>query len=190
MKTVLKVTSVLIIIIAVLMSVVTTAYVIKIKISPDKVPSFAGYKPLVVLTGSMEPYIKPGDMILVRNTNIDNINVEDIITYSIDENTYITHRVKDKILKNKKVVLKTQGDANNEADNLEIHEEMLIGKVRFIMPKAGYAIQFVKSFKGFVLLVMLPVFILLAEQLLEKNSKTKMNKKRKYRKYRRHNIYK
>lgn len=179
----IKLVAVLIIIVALLSAVVTTIYVIKIKVSPDTVPSFGGYKPLVVLTGSMEPYIKPGDMILVKNTNINNINIKDIITYSIDEDTYITHRVKDKVLKNGEIIFITQGDANNEEDSIEIYEDMLIGKVKYILPKAGYVIQFAKSFKGFILLVMVPVFILLLEQIIIKTSKQQGNKKRKYRRH-------
>jgi signal peptidase len=182
-KIILKCTAVLAIIASVLMVVFTTAYVIKIKLSPDTVPSFAGYKPLVVLTGSMEPYIKPVDIILVKNTAINNINVKDIITYSVDGDTYITHRVKEKISKEGGFTLRTQGDANNEEDEVEIYEDMLIGKAEFILPKAGYVIQFAKSFKGFVLLVMVPLFMLLAEQIFKKDSKVKRNRGRRYKRH-------
>lgn len=187
MKIILKCTAVLAIVTSVLMALVTTAYVIKIKISSDTVPSFAGYKPLVVLTGSMKPNLKPGDMIFVKYININDVNVEDIITYSIDRNTYITHRVKQKTSKDGKVILKTQGDANDVEDDLGINGDMIIGKVNIILPKAGYVIQFAKSLKGFVLLVMVPLFILLAEQILKKNSKPQRNKNKRYR--RRNNFH-
>lgn len=180
MKIILKCTAVLAIITAVFLAVFTTIYVIKIKISPETVPSFGGYKPLLVLTGSMGPYIKPGDMILIKNTNISDIDVKDIITYSVDENTYITHRVKEKFSKDGKDILKTQGDANNEEDNIAIYENMLIGKVKFIIPKAGFVIQFAKSLRGFIFLVMVPIFILLLEQIYIKNSKVKGKKNRAY----------
>jgi signal peptidase len=44
--------------------------IIKSKTSKDKVPSVFGYKPFIVLSGSMQPNIKIGDLVFVKNSKV------------------------------------------------------------------------------------------------------------------------
>ena len=44
---------------------INVTLIVKSYTSPDKVPDFLGYKPFIVLSGSMEPSIMTGDMVFV-----------------------------------------------------------------------------------------------------------------------------
>lgn len=108
------------------------------------IPMIFGYGTAVVLTGSMEPVIRQGDMVLVHK-QLD-YQTDDIVTYK--ENRYITHR----IVKKTENGYITQGEANNTADS-EIGKSQVTGKVVWIIPKAGYVIDFLKSPVGMLVLV-------------------------------------
>ncbi len=102
---------------------------------------------MVVVSSSMEPTIKPGDIIVVKKVNIEDIKVGDIIVY---KNPYtqkeIVHRVIYKGKKYGKVYLITKGDndkTNPLPDQLvgaapPITEEIFVGKVILIIPYLGY----------------------------------------------------
>ena len=50
----------------VLVLVVNVTIILKSYIYPDRVPDFLGYKPFIVLSGSMEPAIQAGDLIITK----------------------------------------------------------------------------------------------------------------------------
>ena len=91
-----------IVLIAVFLPVIIFNMVIVIKgwISPNTVPTFMGIAPLVVGSDSMTlsdeaengGAFNKGDIIFIKNTDINNIKEKDIITY-IYQGDIITHRV-------------------------------------------------------------------------------------------------
>lgn len=112
------------------------------------VPTAKGWTTHSILSGSMEPKIHPGDLIVTSKTSFDNIKVGDIITFQPKSNdpTLITHRV---IAKQMGGVerLTTQGDANGAADT-PIKPEQIMGKYEYTVPKAGHVIQPAKNAMG------------------------------------------
>ncbi|MGI6120505.1 MAG: S26 family signal peptidase [Desulfosporosinus sp.] len=54
-------------------------------IYPDKVPDFMGYKPFIVLSGSMEPTILTGDLVLTKEISAGTIAKDDIIAFKTDK---------------------------------------------------------------------------------------------------------
>ena len=65
---------------------------------PNQVVKVFGFKPYVVITDSMEPYINVNDLIIVKNPKIDELKEEDIITFMADinydgEKEVVTHYV-------------------------------------------------------------------------------------------------
>lgn len=104
------------------------------------------YRNYVVLTGSMEPSILPGDYITIFKVNKDKLKVGDVITYSKDEKA-VTHKIIS--IDNDKVT--TQGTANNLADE-PISKDDIIGKYIFKVPKVGYVMQFMSSPSGLILI--------------------------------------
>lgn len=90
---------------------------------------------LVVLTGSMEPTIKSGEMIIIKE-QID-YNVDDIVTYKEDRNFFVTHRIINKY-ENK---YETKGDNNNLVDE-PIDKDQIEGKVIYHSKVCGFFILY------------------------------------------------
>lgn len=129
--------------------------------SPDK--SLFGYRYYTVLTGSMEPTYSVGDMIFVKLTDAEDINVGDVITFnpSQDSDAYLTHRVTEKFENFEGTgvtCFKTQGDANNAEDSFLIDGDRVVGVVNFSIARIGYVIRFIQLRWYFIV----PVVIMIA----------------------------
>ena len=83
---------IIIIIIFLPILIINTTLIIKSYLKPSEAPSFLGYKPFIVLSGSMEPTIMTGDLAIIKNENVDNLKVGDIIAFKNDTSV-ITHRI-------------------------------------------------------------------------------------------------
>ena len=97
--------------------------------------------PSVILTGSMEPLIMPGDVVLVHKiSNEDEIyelSKGDIINFKLG-NIIITHRIKE-VLKDEagNVSFETKGDNNNAIDEEKVQPNDIKGTVIKVIPKIG-----------------------------------------------------
>lgn len=147
--------------ILVLILCLSTIYTtVQAKNAQDNLPSVFGYKMMRVLTGSMEPILNPGDLILVKSIDANKVKIDDVITFKNSENTFVTHRVIDLNLKEGKIFFETKGDANNIKDEEAVFADALIGTLRFNLPKAGYVIDFLRRPIGLVILVLVPLLYL------------------------------
>lgn len=115
----------------------------------------------IVASGSMEPAIKTGSLVI--NTSEINYQIGDIVTYlqGTDKKNTVTHRIV-WIGENK---FRTAGDANNRMDSNLFDKQQIIGKVKWVIPYAGYAAAFAKTPKGFILLVIIPATIIVYEEI-------------------------
>ncbi len=105
--------------------------------------------PSVIATGSMEPMIKPGDVILVKKiVNIDGINnlkVGDVIQFKRDS-ILISHRIIE--IKNDEkdgLGFKTKGDNNTAVDAQIVKPENVKGTIVYTVPKIGWPTLLIKS---------------------------------------------
>ena len=89
-----------------------------------------GYWPMIVLSGSMEPSIKIGDIVVVKRANTLP-RVGDIIAYK-SSGLVVLHRVIN--VSNDKII--TKGDANNAPDN-PITRNQVIGQLYLHIPYIG-----------------------------------------------------
>lgn len=115
--------------------------------SPDK--ALFGYRYYTVLTGSMSPTYKVGDMIFVKVSDASDLNVGDVITFnpSQDSDAYLTHRISEKLDNYEGTgvtCFRTKGDANDVGDSFLIDSSRVIGKVTFGIPGLGYVVRFVQ----------------------------------------------
>lgn len=115
--------------------------------SPDK--ALFGYRYYTVLTGSMSPTYKVGDMIFVKISDASELNVGDVITFnpSQDSDAYLTHRISEKLDNYEGTgvtCFRTKGDANDVGDSFLIDSSRVIGKVTFGIPGLGYVVRFVQ----------------------------------------------
>ncbi|MCL2488278.1 MAG: signal peptidase I [Oscillospiraceae bacterium] len=87
-----------------------------------------GFKPIVILSGSMEPYILTDAVILVKTSDFYSLKKDDVITFR-NGVTRITHRIVDIIEDSDGRRLITKGDAVLLQDGIEVTEEMYLYKV-------------------------------------------------------------
>lgn len=148
--------------------------------SPQK--SLFGYRYYTVLTPSMSPTYKTGDMVFVKLQNASDINVGDVITFnpSSSSDAYLTHRVTQK-LENYDgtgvTCFRTKGDANDAEDAMLIDQSRVIGSVKFSIPKLGYIVRFVQLRWYFVaaLIILLWIFFRLLNMYLAPKSEETAN---------------
>ncbi|MBR7744544.1 signal peptidase I [Phycicoccus sp. BSK3Z-2] len=105
------------------------------------VPRATGSTPYVVLTGSMEPAISPGDVVVVRPTPAEDLGVGSVVTYQLRSGRpeVVTHRVVGQgVADDGEVSLWTRGDANDATDREVVREVQVRGEVWYVVPWVGH----------------------------------------------------
>lgn len=144
--------------------------------NPDEVPSFFGWKPFIVLSGSMETEIYSGDVAVVKEVDLKEINKNDIIAFKEDD-IVITHRVIDIINENGTIKYKTKGDNNNVEDNGYVLAEQVEGIYQFKIRRLGNLAMFAQTPIGMIVCLSIPLGLLLLIQMLDSRGNKKSQKK-------------
>jgi signal peptidase len=98
---------------------------------------FFRYYTIAVATGSMQPNIKIGDVVIIdQKYPIEKLKVGQILAYKF-ENKIIVHRIVKIIISEGEYFIYTQGDANNSIDDYSISKDMVLGKVDKKIPYIG-----------------------------------------------------
>lgn len=157
--------------------IVNVTMIIKGLATPEKVPTFGGYSPLIVLTDSMYPNIKSGDLIIVQEAKASEIQVNDIISFfdpeSDDGTSVVTHRVV-AVLPDGSFT--TKGDANNTEDEVPVPAGNLVGVYKTRIPGAGDVAMFLQTTPGFFVCVGVPLVLLVGYELIRRRKYEKANK--------------
>jgi len=124
-----------------------------------------GWSVDAVFSGSMEPELKVGGVVITRPAEAEDIKVGDTITfYSPLSEKLTSHRViaaED----GSSFHFRTKGDANEDADPFIVPAENVVGKVYFHIPYLGYVTQFVKTPLGLLLTLCLPGLIIIVMEM-------------------------
>lgn len=126
---------------------------------------FGGYKSLIVQSGSMEPTIMTGDVVIVARSLSYQVN--DVVTFNDSEGYITTHRIAKLEKEGEEQRFVTKGDANRVQDSENIIENQIMGKVILVVPKFGYFISFVRSFNGMIIFVFFPAFLIVVDELIK-----------------------
>lgn len=112
--------------------------------TPERMPGIAKWRVLSVLTGSMEPMIHAGDMVIIAKYDEGHPQVGDVVTFWQDQakSSLITHRVMER-LDNGYVL--TKGDANHETDGGWTEPKRVLGKVVLRIPYAAAIQEFLRQ---------------------------------------------
>ena len=137
---------------------INVTLIVKSYTSPDKVPDFLGYKPFIVLSGSMEPSIMTGDMVFVKETDPDSLKVGDVIAYK-SGSAVVTHRIVEVKSENGETRYVTQGDANNAADQGMVKPADVEGIYQRRIAGAGNLAMFMQTTTGMILFVVCPLVL-------------------------------
>ncbi|MDD4876828.1 MAG: signal peptidase I [Dehalococcoidales bacterium] len=122
-----------------------------------------GWRVDAVLSGSMEPELSVGSLVITRFVEPETIVTGDIITFYSDsaEEKLITHRVVG-VGQSSSLYFETKGDANEDTDPFTVPVRNLVGKVIFQIDYIGYFTKFLKTPIGFLLTVVIPGAIIIA----------------------------
>lgn len=145
-----------------------------------------GIQVFTVLSGSMEPEIKTGSLIYVKDIEPEELKSGDIITFMLSEETTATHRIIEIIPDDEDpdvIRFRTKGDANDNPDASLVHCDNVIGKPIFWIPYLGYVASYIQSPPGiYVAIVAGAVLIFLVyvvDTLTEDEDEDKKKKKKK-----------
>lgn len=106
-----------------------------------------GYKVFTVVSGSMEPKYRVGDLLYVKSVDASDIRVGDDITFILNEDLVVaTHRVVRVDVQ--KQHFYTKGLANEIEDSEPVHFNNVIGVPQFSIPKLGYVADFIQNPPG------------------------------------------
>lgn len=155
---------------AIILAAVCT-YVSFVSTSGNGVPSILGIRPFSIQTDSMYPTLNPGDLIISTAVkDASELQPNDIITYWTvinGERVLNTHRITDIFDGGNYRIFATKGDNNLIADPLTVHESEVVGKFSFKIPGIGKVFDYLQTSTGFLLVVVLPVFIFFIYHLVQ-----------------------
>jgi len=128
-------------------------------------PIKGNYKVKVVLSGSMEPAIHIGSIVIIKP--ISQYKIGDVVIFGKDtkQDIPITHRIVSSRAVEGVLLFTTKGDANEDPDTTEIRESDIHGRVLFSVPWMGYVIEFVRKPLGMIIVVFIPALFIIYEEI-------------------------
>ena len=128
-------------------------------------PITGNYKVMTVISGSMDPEIKMGSVVIVKP--VANYKIGDVITFGTISKTSspTTHRINDIKIVDGNPVYITKGDTNNAPDVREVQKKDIIGKVLFDISYIGYIVDFAKKPIGFALIIIIPAAVIIFDEI-------------------------
>lgn len=139
-------------------------------LSALKIPG--GVRVHTVSSGSMEPAIKTGSIIVVKLA--DTYKVGDVIIYkpAVYRNepnppTSTTHRIQEIKEDGGIEFFVTKGDANDQVDAETVDKGLVMGKVFVTIPFIGYLTNYIKTVEGLILLIIIPSVVIIYDELLK-----------------------
>lgn len=142
----------------------------------NEVPMIFGYQTFRVLTGSMRPAIKAGDMIIIQEKNPEEVKPGDVITFRNKKYGFVTHRVKSSDVQDGVIEFETKGDANENVDRDLVLGNDVVGIVVGNIPKGAVVVDFFQSTVGLVLCIIFPAVVLLGLEIKTISSEKKREK--------------
>lgn len=147
-----------------------TIFVSVLSATAGKAPSVLGFSVFQVQSGSMEPEIPVGGIVIVHKQKPSSLKVGDIISFYSNDMTISgeinTHRIVEiKDSDSGEKIFRTKGDANDAVDTAAVFEVDIIGKVILNVGMVGGSVLGVlRNPKIIFIFIVLPlIFITLGE---------------------------
>ncbi len=166
----LRIATTVILIVAIAFGVLCsyTAFVSK---RGDGVPDLFGLRVFSIQSDSMEDTFYEGDLIVdTKVKDPAELKVGDVITFFTviqGERVLNTHRITEITDNGTYLYFTTQGDNSPDVDPLGVHENEIVGLYRFAIPKVGSVIDFLQTGTGFLVVIVLPVFLFFIYNLVQ-----------------------
>lgn len=154
-KKILNILKVIILILLILFALFTVYQ----KVFPNN-PSAFGFSTYSIITKSMEPVLKKGDVILVQERNTSSYKVGDIITFkgtSGDlKGKIVTHEIVGIKLENGKNIFYTKG-IQNISEDPAVYEDEILGKYIYKFKFFSLIERIMDTKIGFILIIIIPL---------------------------------
>ncbi len=135
-------------------------------ISKNNIPSVFGYSPLTVLTGSMEPSIYAGDMVIIKSQS--EYSVGDVVTYTVNGGqASVTHQIIESYVEGGVRYFITKGTNNNAEDPNPVASSQVVGKVVLVIPDLGIFLEWLKTPSGITLIFLFACIIVAAAYIIK-----------------------
>lgn len=130
----------------------------------SKLPITGNYKLMAVMSGSMEPVIKTGSIVIVKPAK--DYKIGEIVSFGPVSKTKppTTHRIVEAEIVGGEVYYTMKGDANAAPDAVKVARKDVLGRVLFSLPFFGYAVDFVRKPIGFIMIIVLPALVLILDE--------------------------
>ena len=157
-KVLLKILGVIKIILLILLVlfVIATAYQ---KVIPNN-PSVFGFRTYSIITNSMYPKLKKGDVILIKEQKISDYKVGDIVTFKgMDgdlKGKIVTHEIVGITKENNRRIFYTKG-IKNISNDPAVYEEQILGKVIYKFFLFSIIERIMDTKIGFILIIIIPL---------------------------------
>lgn len=183
MQKIKKAISIIVILILLPILLISIAILVDSYTHPDEVPSFFGWKPFIVLSGSMETQISAGDIVVVKEIDTNELKKGDIIAFK-DGNIVITHRIDEVTEIDGKTQYITKGDNNNTQDIGYVSPEQIEGVFKFKVSRLGNLAMFIQTPLGMIVCLSIPIIIIILLQTADSKKEkeeliSKLNKQSK-----------
>jgi signal peptidase len=124
-------------------------------------------RPLVVLSGSMEPTLGTGDVTVVQRIAPLDARPGDIVTFRDpgNQDRLVTHRVRRMRVGTEGVTFVTRGDANNVSERWSVGIDGEISRVAYRIPELGRALLLGRTSRLPMLLFGIALAVLLVLEL-------------------------
>ena len=140
------------------------------------VPRLFGITPMAVLSGSMEPTYHVGGLVFVQKVDPSDVEVGDSITFTIGNDTVVTHRVIE--VNKEEQSFKTKGDANDNEDGGSVAFNNVKGRaLGFTIPYLGFLAVYLNSTSGIIIFVAFILIMMLLSFIVDQLSKDDKEKK-------------
>jgi signal peptidase I len=120
-----------------------------------------GLQPLVVQSGSMEPTVAAGSLLITEKTPASELRRGDVVTVPRQDRALVTHRITEITLRGDTATLRLKGDANDVVDP-QAYVVKEAGKKVFVVPYAGWVAAWAASGLGLFLLGLYVAFLAFA----------------------------
>jgi signal peptidase len=120
-----------------------------------------GDRPVVVLSGSMEPVFSPGDVLIERGIEPRQVEIGQVVTFhEPGTDRMLTHRVRKIEARGAKLVFTTKGDADNGLQRWAVDPGGELGQPVGRIPAIGRVVMLAKTPLGLIGIVMVPLLLL------------------------------
>jgi signal peptidase len=127
-------------------------------------PYVLGGRSFTVMSGSMEPAIHTGDVVVDETIAPRDARIGDVVTFPDPHRggKLVTHRLRSLRRAGASMSAVTKGDANNTVERWRVPANGTIGRVVYRVPQLGYAMSYVRTPYGRIVLIGIAIAVIAA----------------------------